>query len=100
MCVLPTTCILYKVSYALTLQFLPYLTLLVLFNPCMVFGSVGPFFTFYQKKKDTINYFFKLILIGLGSFSVKNIYQNKCSMPTHIVNTYYIQDVPVHWTRG
>ncbi len=49
----------------------------------MVFGSVGPVFTFCQKKNDTINNFFKLRLIGLGSFYVKNIYQNKLSMTTH-----------------
>ena len=69
----------------------------------MVFGSAGPGFIFYQKKNYTINYFFKLRLIGLGSFSVRNIYQNTFSMkalytpPTHL---YYTQDVRVHWTRG
>ena len=41
----------------------------------MVFGSVGPAFTFYQKKNDTINYFFQLRLIGLGSYT--------CSITTH-----------------
>ncbi len=37
--------------------------------------------------------FFKLILTGLRSFSVKNIYQNKFSMTTHCtpsLHTYYI----------
>lgn len=41
-------------------------------NPYLVFGSVAPIFNFYIKKSDTINYFFKLRLSGLGSFSVKN----------------------------
>ncbi len=49
----------------------------------MVFGSVGPVFTFCQKKIDTINFCFKLRLIGFASFYVKNIYQNKLSMTTH-----------------
>ena len=56
----------------------------------MVFGSVGPVFSFYQKKNYTINYFFKLRLIGLGSFSVKNIYQNKFSLTTHCTPPLHI----------
>ncbi len=39
----------------------------------MVFGSVGPVFTFYQNKNYTINNFFNLRLLGLASFPVKNI---------------------------
>src|SRR4029434_10420095 len=74
------------------------------FNPCMVFGSVGPVFIFYPNKNNMIHYFFKLRLIGFGSFSAKNNYQTKFSLtahrnppPTHL---YYIQGVRVHWTRA
>ena len=70
----------------------------------MVFGSVGPVFIFYPNKNNMIHYFFKLRLIGFGSFSAKNIYQTKFSLtahrnppPTHL---YYIQGVRVHWTRA
>src|SRR4029434_9785273 len=49
----------------------------------MVFGSVGPIFFFYQNKNNAINYFFKLRLIGLGSFSAKNIYQTTFSLTAH-----------------
>src|SRR4029434_8798963 len=48
-------------------------------NPCLVFGCVGPVFIFYPNKNNMINYFFKLRLIGFGSFSAKNIYQTKFS---------------------
>ena len=65
-------------------------------NPCMVFGSVGPVFSFYLKKKETINYFFNLKFIGFGSFSVKNINLNTFSMtaycrpPLRIYITYKV----------
>ncbi len=42
-------------------------------NPCMVFGSVGPIFTFCKNKNDKIHIFF--ILIG-SFFCVKNIQFN------------------------
>lgn len=68
-----------------------------LLNPCMVFGSVGPVFIFHQNKNNMIHYFFKLRLIGLGSFSAKNIYQTKFSStahrnppPLHIYITYRV----------
>ncbi len=54
----------------------------------MVFGSVGPVFIFHQKKNYMIKYFFKPRLTGLGSFSVKNIYQNTFSMTTHCTPRY------------
>src|SRR4029434_9124135 len=66
------------------------------FNPCMVFGSVGPVFIFYPNKNNMIHYFFKLRLIGFGSFSAKNIYQTKFSLtahrnpPLHIYITYRV----------
>ena len=62
----------------------------------MVFGSVGPVFIIYLKKNAILNYFFKLSLNGLGSFSVKNIYQNTfsttthCTPPLHICITYRV----------
>ena len=56
----------------------------------MVFGSVGPVFIFYQKKNYTIHNFFNLRLIGLGSFSVKNIYPNTFSMTTHCTPPLHI----------
>ena len=52
-------------------------------NPCMIFGSVGPVFIFYPNKNNMIHYFFKLRLIGFGSFSAKNIYQTKFSLTAH-----------------
>lgn len=58
------------------------------FNPWMVFGSVGPVFTFYQKKNHMIHISFKLRLTGLGTFSVKNIYLNTFSMTTHCTPPY------------
>ncbi len=71
----------------------------------MVFESVGPIFTFCQKKNDTINYFFKLI--DFGSFfceehisehiSKKHTLYTPTPPPTIL---YYTQDVRVHWAQG
>lgn len=49
-------------------------TKVLLVNPGMVIESVGPIFTFYQKKKHMIEILFWLRLTDLGSFSVKDIY--------------------------
>ena len=62
----------------------------------MVFGSVGPVLIFQQNKNNRIHNFFKLRLIGLGSFSAKNIYQTTFSStahrnpPLHIYITYMV----------
>ena len=48
----------------------------------MLFRCVGLVFIFYWKKKIYKWLFFKLRLIGLGSFSVRNLYQNTFDMTT------------------
>lgn len=53
------------------------------FNPRRYFGSNRPDFIIQPKKNDMTHYFFKLKLIGLGSFSVKNIYMNIFVMPLY-----------------
>ncbi len=51
-------------------------------------GLWDPFSLFNQRKNYTINIFFKLRLNGLGSLSMKTIYQNKFSMTTYCTPPY------------
>ena len=63
------------------------------------FGSNRPDFIIQPKKNDMTHYFFKLKLIGLGSFSVKNIYMNIFVMPLYCTPPLrvYIESSVVQW---
>lgn len=70
--------------------------------PCMVFGSMWPVSFFYQKKNETINYFFQpeihwLWLIFYEEHQSKPIF-NDFTLYTHPTHLYYILGVWVHWT--